>query len=574
MKGANKDVIGVCKLATIDSQLKQIKRDLKHHDPQKRYEALHALEQLSKEELELHPTFVRKLIAYASETFPDPVEEWDDPSYYVLQFALDFVSTQFVPDVFEHFARFSPAAKEMAFRYMCELGDEQYDDALYHIVHNELQQQTFSIPWDSLRQRLTIVQKLIDQDYAYLPSHVFCWLLLHLHRQGVSCHLQQSEIVSIIIRQYRQTKEMYAQYDADYSPTFVFRFWRENYLSVRSDMHVCLSLMEFYFNEEIAILLQEALSFRDPTIQARAVITALQHHMAVDQDVLLACANNIESAGLLYEEMERIGKKSLFPTEANELTHFAKSHLFYILTHEYGVVPSDIEVINHVEMKNEYEEQIRYYLLSYVHEQEKYVAWVGMYTQNKVGRGKFEYTYIPFISLQTYSIDEHKKQFIERMKQEQQTEHTLFRKQWAFRWPNMLSYTVLSLFIGSRWLVAVREKSTFLYILSVLLTILGTIFVINDWRKRKREIVLTTKKLIYADRWGMWEVPLHQIKQVSFERRKDRYHIFRRKSEHVVVYDEHHERLSFSKDDINEEQFALLLRYATNHLQQPPRIRK
>ncbi|MGG6431891.1 hypothetical protein ACPF7I_06410 [Anoxybacillus sp. D401a] len=562
------------RLTTVDLQLKQIMRDLKHHDPQKRYEALCALEQLSEEEIELQPAFIRKMIAYAAETFPDPVDEWDDPSYHVLQFALYFVSAQFVPNVLEHFACFSSAAKEMAFCYVCELGDEQYDEALYHIVHSELQQQTFSIPWEQLRHRLNVIKKLIDHDYAYLPSDLFCWLLLHLHREGVACHLQQDEIVSILIRQYRQTKEMYAPYDADYSPMFVFRFWKENYLSIRADMHVCLSLMEFYFNEEIATLLQEALSFRDPTIQARAIVTALQHRLTVADDVLLACANNIESASLLYEEMERIGKKQLFPMEANKLNHFAKSHLFYVLTHEYGVVPNDIEMINHIEMENEYNEKVRYYFLAYVDEQEKYVAWVGVYVQSQDGRSMFEYTYVPFIPLQQYSIEEHKKYFIEQIKQEQQTEHTLFRQQWTFRWTNILSYTVLMLFICSRWLVAVEEKSVFLYVLSFLLTALGIVFVVNDWRKRNREIVLTTKKLMYADRWDIREIPLNQIKRVTFEKRKNRYHIFHRKSEHIVIYNERHEQLAFPKDDINEEQFVLLLRHATNHLQPPPHIQK
>lgn len=574
IEGLTNDVIGVYRLTTVDLQLKQIMRDLKHDDPQKRYEALCALEQLSEEEIELQATFIRKMIAYAAETFPDPVDEWDDPSYYVLQFSLYFFSAQFVPDILEHFARFSPAAKEMAFRYICELGDEQYDDALYHIVHSELKQQTFSIPWEQLLHRMKVIKKVIDYDHAHLPSDLFCWLLLHLHRAEVPCHLQRDKIVSILVRQYCQTKEMYEQYDADYNPTFVFRFWRENYLSVRSDMHVCLCLMEFYYNEQIATLLQEALSFRDPTIQARAIVTSLRHHIIVNDDVIFTCANNIESADLLYEEMKRIGKQQLFPMEFNHPAHFAKSHLFYVLTHEYDVVPTDIKVIDYVEIENEYGERIRYYLLSFVDEQEVYIAWIGMYVQHKNRGSMFEYTYVPFIRFQQYEIGEHKKQFIEQLKKEQQIEHTLFQRQWSFRWTNMLSYAVLMLFICSRWLVAVEEKSVFLYVLSFLLTALGIVFVVNDWRKRNREIVLTTKKLMYADRWDIREIPLHQIKRVTFEKRKNRYHIFQRKSEHIVIYDERHEQFAFPKDDINEEQFVLLLRHATNHLQQPPHIQK
>ncbi|WP_223702309.1 hypothetical protein [Sutcliffiella deserti] len=63
-------------------KLRSMLKRLKSEDPDKRYEALGMLYECKEEEdLEIRVDLLKEMVELATGVFPDPVDDWDNPSY-------------------------------------------------------------------------------------------------------------------------------------------------------------------------------------------------------------------------------------------------------------------------------------------------------------------------------------------------------------------------------------------------------------------------------------------------------------------------------------------------------------
>jgi len=570
-------------LKSVESQLNGIMRDVKHSDPHKRYHALHALHELGNtDDLEIPVILLEEMIVCAKGPFPEPVEDWDDPSYYLLNFVFNFRTPELVEATIKHFSHFSPSGKELAFEYLCSFESEKCEMALYEILEGELKESTFEIPWPMLYEQSAIIKRLIQNHYTYLDNekysgHFFRFLLFTLEH-GMLGNFKTSYVLPLLMDKYQKVKEKYNEYDDSYSPDLVYRFWKGNYLSVRSDMHVYLSLMEYYYNDEIKELLQEALTFKDTTIKTIAAISCLQRNIEVPEHILIECATNIESTELLYYELEKIRKEHLFPIKTNKQPLFARGHLFRYLTRELEISPKNINVADRIETENAYGQPIRFYLLSFENENdEKFAAWVGAYAleEDDDTIHMWDGTYTDFVPFDRYSIEEHKQQFFDKRKkrQEEDNEEVHFSNEIRFTWKHWLSYIVLYLFVAIRWLTFPLQTGIFSKLITFVITAFAIILTIDEQKKRKQHILLQGRMLKYLNGRDKLEVPLHHIRKIVIENRRDRNTILKGKKPHVVIYSHgNEEMLAFPMNYVNYEYFSMIVHGLTNHLKEPPYI--
>jgi hypothetical protein len=559
----------------IELKLRSILKQVKSENPQKRYEALDQLFQYKQDEgLEIQIDVLKEIIKTAASGFPERVDNWDNPSFYLIDFVCDFPMPEVVEGLIKHFDGLDLQAKERAIEFL--LGTE--DEEIFYLLEEKIvgliqSSENFLIPIKELANYPMLIKGILDKTLDKLDSKYYKFmlydLLFSLNSSGYEKGYQKGIVLPSLLKDYQVEKEEYLKFDADFSSKYVYTAWKNSYFAVRTRIRLFISLMEYYFSEEVGAELEQAMRFRDPFIQTEALLVCIGKNLPYDASKLAEAANQIETAEMVYWELKEKNLEHLYPIQEGKQPHLAKTRLFSTIINlpeeEEGVIrfPEDIQVVDKIETENIYGQPVRYYLMSFVENGTKYAGWAGGYAleDGDDTAELWDGSYTDFVEWDAASIEEHKATFFKKREEEKQEHESsiyyessprLSRGAWFFLGLAIVHW-VKAVFTGF------AEDS--IPILVLITVIGGGLCVYELSKNKKRRVQIIGQQLVKVDGSKRHAIEIADIKKMEYNKKN------------VVVYNKKNEvALSFPLRWVHYDLFYAHMKEHTNHLKEQPFI--
>ncbi|MBS4201377.1 hypothetical protein KHA93_17220 [Bacillus sp. FJAT-49732] len=556
----------------IEIALRKILKQVKSSNPETRYEALGKLFEYKQQDgLEVQIDVLKEVIKTAASTFPERVDHWDNPSFYLIDFVCDFPMPEVVEGLMKHFDGLDLHAKERAIEFLLLTEDEEVfyflEDKIVHLINTE----DYNIPIGELSSYPMLIKGILDvtldkiqfNHYKYLMYD----LILSLNNSGVEQGYKKEFVLASLLADYESVKQEYLKFDPDYSTKYVYTAWKDSYLIVRNKMRLFISLMKYYFSQEIAQELNEALRFNDPLIKTEALLVCISKNLQYPESVLLESAEHIESAEMTYWELDDKNWEHLYPITERKQPHLAKTRLFYTVINspeDEGVIryPEDIQVVDQIETENSYGQPIRYYVMRFKEHQTEYIGWVGGYAleAGDDAANLWDGSYTDFIEFDSASIEKHKQDFFEKREEEQlvhensvyyESSPKLSKGAWFF----------LALLIA-HWFRQILSGFNGSILLSIFFTVVGGGLCLYELtQNKKRKITIIGDQLIMQDGSKQNSIYLHDIKKIEYNKK------------HIFIYNRKQElAIKFPLRWVHYDVFSYHINEHTAHLKETPFI--
>ncbi|CEG28328.1 hypothetical protein [Bacillus sp. B-jedd] len=555
-------------------KLRNILRQVKSPDPQKRFEGLDKLFEYKQiPNLEVQIDVLRDIIITAAGRFPEPVDSWDNPSYYLIDFVCDFPMEEVVVTLMKHFDSLSLQAKERAIEFL--LGTE--DEEIFFFLEEKIaglinETDNFLIPIGELSSYPVLARDILNQTLERIHSPHYKFMLYDLILGVNSSELEQGynkgKILPLLLEDYRETKDQYLKFNEDYTTKYAYTAWKENYFYIRSRMRLFISLMKYYFDEETKTELLAAMAFRDPLINTEAVLVCLSKNLPIDEAVIEECARHIESAEMVYWELKDMNLEHMYPIKEGKQPHLARTRLFNTIVNlpddEDGSshFPEDIEIIDKIETENYYGQPVRHYLMKFTELDYSYAAWVGAYALEDGDDTAYLWdgSYSDFIEFSSLTIEGHKEAFFKKREEEKAMhEQSVYYESKARVSKGMWFFYGLLIV---HWLRMALDGFPSPLWPSFLFTILGAILTVVELNKIKtKSISIVGQNLVLEDGKQRKAVPLHEVRRIEHTKK------------HIIVYGNGKEAvMKFPLAWVRYEVFYHNIKEQTHHLKQPPYI--
>jgi hypothetical protein len=554
----------------IGFRIRKILYEIKSKNPKKRFEALNKLHDLKgkiTEGKEVSINVLNDMIRTAAYPFGEPYGDWDQPSYFLLDYVSFYKQRGLTKSMIKNYHKFSHSGKSVALNFLCEFEEDKYFNAIIKIYEKELKTNQAIIPVSGLYERPLWLTTILSRFYNELTTDLyrerFYQMLLYCNRMDLLLDFQKEIIREKLIEDYKLTCENIQPYLDSYSTKDVYMSWKYNYLDLRDKLGLYLSLMEYYSNEKTKNYIKVALTFKDPILQVKAIRVALIQNVHVDENVMTYCAQHIETSEMLYSELLEINRESLFPIPEKKQHFFAKSHMFHHLLYEIGFedFPTEFRIEDQVETQNYYGQPIRFYLVSFSTNNEKLMGWVGAYNL-EVGDDHlymWEGTYTNLDKMDEHSIDEHIHLFMTK----REKRNTTYDQEVHFEIKSPFSayYQGICVLVALQWMVVLANPEDWigavpLSIIVLLMTILKLVQRKHNWVK------IEGHKLTYKTRTKTYEILLHDIQNIKLTMRKVK--VFTRENELAFSIKKKHIRVKYLME---------LIQGLTSHLKDPPIIK-
>jgi hypothetical protein len=547
-------------------KFRSILGDVKSKNPQKRFQALQNLyefeQNIGGKEISLQ--LLNDAVKTAAHSFDDPIDDWDQPSYFLLKFVSDYKDLSLTKTMIRFYPNFSPAGKNIVLNYLCEYGEEHCRQAILEIYEEEFKTDEAIFPVSGLYEQplwlVDIITRFFNQLFTDTYRDRFYQVLYFCIQEGLISDFQTESITNKLVEDYEHLLANTQDYLDSYTTKIVYMSWRDHYLRLREKLSLYLSLMEYYSNEKTKNLIKGALLLADPTLQVHAIRTALVLDIPVEETILLHCAERIESSEMLYYELMEINKEALFPIKEKKQHFFAKSHLFKHLIYEtdYEDFPSKLDIVDTVETENYYGQPIRFYLLAFSADQESpLVGWVGAYSLEAGDDNVYmwEGTYTDFERLDDFTIEEHIERFMQkRMERTENSEEEVYveyKPKFSAYFQGFCAIIILQWFA-----VPASPQNAIILLPFTIIAIL--LFIMKKIEKKNYLVTIKGHKLIYQTRTKTYEILLHEIKSLRVKKGK------------IEVYSREDElAFTIKKSHVNEKQFLGLIKGLTDHLKEP-----
>ncbi|MDR7238715.1 hypothetical protein [Neobacillus drentensis] len=558
----------------IELKLRSILKQIKSENLQKRFEALDQLHHYKHQDgLEVQIDVLKDMIQTAASTFPAPVDHWDNPSFYLIDFVCDFPMPEVIEGLLKHLDGFDPLAKVRAMELLLATEDE----GIFYLLEEKMAEliltEEIHIPVKELAAYPMLGKGILDKTLDQLHSKHYKFqlydLVLSLVSSGIEQGYKKGIILPSLLKDYQAVKQEYLKFDVDFSSKYVYTAWKDSYFAVRSQMRLLIGLMEYYFSTEIGAELEQAMSFRDPLIKTEALLVCVAKNLPYNPNTLIEAAEHIESAEMVYWELTERNLEHLYPISKGKQPHLAKTRLYSTIINlpeeEGGVIryPENIQLIDQVETENTYGQPIRYYLLSFFENGTRYAGWAGGYAleDGEDTAELWDGSYTDFVEWDTVGIEEHKAAFFTKRAQEKEEHETsvyfeskprLSRGAWFF-----LSLAVI------HWIKeAVTGFSEAGIPFLVALTVIGGSMCLYELTKNKnRKIEIVGRQLVKIDGSKQRTIGLHEIKKVEYNKKQ------------VLVYNKKNEvEFTFPLSWVRYELFYVHMSEHTDHLKDRPYI--
>ncbi|MBS4218245.1 hypothetical protein KHA96_07960 [Bacillus sp. FJAT-49711] len=556
----------------IELALRKIVKQVKNANPQTRYEALGKLYEYKQQDgLEVQMDVLKELIKTAASPFPERVDHWDNPSFYLIDFVCDFPMPEVVEVLIKHFDGFDVHAKERAIEFLLLTEDEEVFYFLEDKIVQLMDTEEYNIPINELSSYPMLTKGILDATLDKLHSSHYKYmiydLILSLNTSGMEQVYKKDIVLSTLLTDYESVKQEYLKFNADYSTKYVYTAWKDSYLIVRNKMRLFINLMKYYFSQDIAEELNEALHFNDPLIKTEALLVCIAKSLPYPESLLLECAEHIESAEMTYWELVDKNVEHLYPIKEGKQPFLAKTRLFYTITNtpesdDVIHYPEDIQIVDQIESENKYGQPIRFYLMKFKELQTEYIGWVGGYAleAGDDAANLWDGTYSDFVEFESASIEKHKQDFYEKRKEEElehgnsvyfESSPKLSKGAWFF--------VALLIAHWFRQLVSGFDGSI---LFSLFFTIVGGGLCLYEIiQNKKRKISIIGDQLIKLDGSKQNSIFLHDIRKVEYNKK------------HIFIYNNGQElALKFPLRWVRYEIFSHFINEHTVHLKSRPFI--
>ncbi|RZT15535.1 hypothetical protein [Fictibacillus sp. BK138] len=519
-------------MGKMGAAIKDVITLLKSDNEEKRFKGLNILQKLKKNEEEtIEIDLLVDFVKVAATKFQSSGEEWDDPSFHIIDFISDYRDERLVKAMRDNFKNLSPDAKDRVIDHLLDNTDDTSMFALVDILEENMPNGDVKLPLTFLQENTFWTKRVVEKTYKYLKSDTYKLdlykLLLKLHEDDVFYQFKRDEVIPVLIEDYNKAADKIQSYNEAYSRKNVYCSWKETYLELRIELETYLNLFEYYYTDELKEKVREALGFNDPTLKARAVITSLRKDLPVSDDVLRYCAKNIESSEMFQWELMRIRKEHKNPVPKKKQETTAPTHLFYHLLYEREepVYATQIKVIDHVNTENAYSQPVRYYMCSFTDQSnEVFVAWVGAYNLEEGNDSLFmwEGTYTDLVLFKSKTVEQHKESFFNKRRENNEKDE----KEIHF------------------------QTST----------------------KKEEEISIIGRDLVIASKGEKRSIPLAEIKTITIESRKSGL-LGMIKKDMIVIYTKDKKVFTeIPEKEIDYAELGVAVYELTTHLTEPPHI--
>lgn len=555
-------------------KLRNILRQVKNQNPQKRYEALGQLFEYKQQEgLEVQIDLLKNMIKTAASKFPERVDHWDNPSYFLIDFVCDFSRPEVAEGLIRHFDSFDIQAKERAIDFLILTEDEETFSFLEEKIVQLIKTNDFIIPYRQLAPYPTLLKGILDASLDMLESQRFKFstydMLLSLNASGYEKGFQKEVVLPILLEDYMSEKQEYLKFDPDYTTKYVYTAWKDSYFIVRNRMRLFLNLMEYYFTPEVEIELQQALKFRDPFLKTEALLLCIVKNLPYDDSILKDCATHIETAEMVYWELKDRNMEQLYPIHEGKQPHLARTRLFTTIIklpeEDNGIVhyPDDIQVQDKMEMENYYGQPVRYYLMSFKEHDRGYVGWVGAYAleDGEDTAVLWNDSYTDYVEFDSAPIEKHKQDFFkERAEEKQNYDNSVYFQSSPKLSRGAWFFIALAIVHWIREILSGFAENSLL--ISILFTVVGgALCYLEFYKNKKRKVLIIGQQLVKQDGAKQQSIGIQEIKKVEYDKKN------------VLVYNKKNElAFKFPIRWVHYELFYMYMKEHSGHLKNRPFI--
>lgn len=552
----------------IEWKLKKLLRDIKNKNPQKRLEAIQLLNLYKQQsDLEIQLETLGNIIKVAASKFPEPIDNWDNPSYYLIDFVADYPNKVTIKAFMKHFDNLHIHAQYRAIQALLATEDENVFFFLEHKIIELIEADQLEIPIQDISTYPLLAKAIVEKTIHKLhsPDHKFAFyeLLLAINASGYGKNFKTDLVLPTLLEDYQREKEDFLPYHHDYSLKFVYTSWKDTYYFTRNRMTLYIRLMEFYFNEEVEKELNIALTFKDPFIKTRALSVCLEKNLPYDSDLLIECASNIESAEFTYRMLMDKNLGHLYPYPSDVQFYIAKTRLFFALVNQESeelIFPENIEVIDHVEVETYRGSTAKFYLMTFENFGTVYAGWAGGFIETKENNIEvLNDTYSNFIEFNAMSIEEHKQAFLEKDREYKEIYKDEIHYESS---PKLSNFAYFFMFpIAVKWLQILLGSDTSLLATITATLILSFYIIYNTSMNKKRKVKISGQQLIKQNGSQFITIQMNDIKSV--QRNKKMIEIFNQNDQMVM---------EIPIRWVNYDLFSYQLRQQTTFLPNPPFI--
>ncbi|WNB91108.1 hypothetical protein [Bacillus sp. NEB1478] len=549
-------------------------RKTKSQDPEKRFEALGALfEYKETPDLEVRVDLLKEVVETAASSFPDPVDVWDQPSYYLTDFVCDYAMPEVVEHLIKYFDKLSPDAKVRALELFLVTEDEEIFFEIEDKIAKLIQEEEVILPVEQLCEYPVFVRNVVDKVMDKLNSPHYKYMMydfiLAINESGVEPGYKKQTVLPSLLKDYENLRTEYLSYDKDYQAKYVYTSWKEDYFKLRYNMNLLLQLTNYYFTADTEDYLKEATNFQDPVIAAKAVHICMEKNLDFDKSILSKLAADLESAEMIYWDLKSSNKEHLFPIKEGKQPLIAKSklltHIVYLRDDEdqmIGKFPEQINIVDSIETENQYGQPIRYYLMSFKEGNTDYVGWVGGFSLEDGDDTAhiWEGTYTDFVELKSKTLSEHKEDFFSRREELSQKYHEEIHYMSSPKLPKGLwfFYAILITHWGRMIFDGIDEG---IYI-SIGFTVIGLLLTAYElWKKKRSKVMVVGHDVVVTKGKASKAIKIQDIKKVKYNKK------------HVQIYNKQNDiQLLIPFKWVDYDHFSHVLFEHTQHLRETPFI--
>ena len=336
-------------------QLNEVIRLLESESLEQRNSAADTLSELGMNGLSTEEGLIA--LRAATKKFPPRDSDYWDSATDLVIAAGRHPTPDYVPVVVELFSQFNSKARVEAVRLLATIEEPAAAVALMNIMREHarsggIQDLPIHALQDNPRHANIFFPKILD--YADMPAFEWdIYLLCLKYLQAALIHgVDLTPYSARVLESYRKYK---FQLRAAQQASGIAWMWEENYRKCREMGCLLLDLFGYFPTPEIEKEIREASTYSDPKIKLFAAISVLRYGKKINPRVIFEVAQSAEVRSILYEELDKLNRSSLFPDEYWTDEASAESNLVRWLAFptELDRVPDEIELMKIVSIKSE-----------------------------------------------------------------------------------------------------------------------------------------------------------------------------------------------------------------------------
>jgi len=286
----------------------------------------------------------------AAQPFPPRIMDWKDSAGDLVEAAAESPWPEYIPVVVEHYPLYPKGAKTEALRLLAKLPQREAAVAFMDLLRCHARQgdipHLITMP---LRSDPRHADVFFPEILSYTDIEAFRWDINLL----LLSYLEEGLVAPETVSGYGESiLESYTDYESKLMPVQqaegIAWIWEQSYQDLRDTACLYLDLLGFFVAPSAKEAVRRAFSFADPRMVFFAVRACVQRGEDVDPTHLFNVAASAEMRNWLYNELDRLGKLSLFPHQFATQAAFAESNMvgWLIFPTELGRAPDEIELMH------------------------------------------------------------------------------------------------------------------------------------------------------------------------------------------------------------------------------------